>query len=182
MWAESVWLGEAELRPLLGLCDHGNESFCARETGISFLLCFSDCRHFRYCYASLTAVISRERVHCCLFISSSVDLELASFDERKRLKACAIESLLPEIGLTSYEKCKYNKTTLVVLGEDIPLCLQYNIKMKWNVYCVCHNYVPLILLFQMLQLVSARISHHQANIYKNLKKLIQISRQLVANI
>jgi hypothetical protein len=41
MWAEFVWLEEEELRPLLGLRDLGNESLCARETGISLLLCLS---------------------------------------------------------------------------------------------------------------------------------------------
>jgi hypothetical protein len=38
-------------------------------------------------------------------------------------------------------------------------------------HSVCHNYL-LFYYFKCWQLVSARIDHHQANIYKNLKKSV----------
>jgi hypothetical protein len=40
-------------------------------------------------------------------------------------------------------------------------------------YSVRHNYL-LFHYFKCWQLVSARIGHHRANIYKNLKKLMHV--------
>ena len=53
-----------------------------------------------------------------------------------------------------------------------PLCLNNNIKMKLNMYFVWHNYLFILLtLLYYLLLVSALISHPQANIYRKLKIL-----------
>jgi wyosine [tRNA(Phe)-imidazoG37] synthetase (radical SAM superfamily) len=43
---------------------------------------------------------------------------------------------------------------VLILVEDIALCLQYNIKMKHNMYCVCHNYL-LLYYFKCWRLVLA---------------------------
>jgi uncharacterized protein YhhL (DUF1145 family) len=38
---------------------------------------------------------------------------------------------------------------MLILVEDILLCLKYSVQMKQNMYCVWHN-SPYILLFQIL--------------------------------
>jgi hypothetical protein len=57
--------------------------------------------------------------------------------------------------------------------QDNQMCLEDNIKMKYNMDCVCHNYL-LFHYFKCWQQVLVWIGNHQANIYKNLKMLVHI--------
>jgi hypothetical protein len=46
------------------------------------------------------------------------------------------------------ELCGFKGLIDIFLVVDVPLCLKYNIKMEYNMYCLTHNHI-FMLLFQL---------------------------------